>query len=109
MAKRRDRFPIGEHEEKMTFRTSVYPLGNTQNEQLLDEVLQVVDSDQSAVHCLMGEIRITRLTLDYATTVRKLLEGRRVLGGQCTLHEQYMTLGQSGISHLTKERGAVLL
>ncbi|MFH1444342.1 MAG: hypothetical protein ABIG34_03050 [Candidatus Peregrinibacteria bacterium] len=87
MVKRRDRFPIGEHEEKLTFRTSVYPLSNDGNSRLEDEMCSIVNPDKCNFSCCAGEVRITKLKLDYAAKIRKLLEGRSVLGGQCTLHE----------------------
>lgn len=77
-----------ESEAALTFRVDAYPLlDHESSTRLLAEVERVVDTDRCRITCEMGEIRITRLTYDYATMVRFLLQGRRVLDGQCTLKE----------------------
>lgn len=78
----------GEPETDLTFRTNVYPLhGPEKNDRLLAEIEAVLDASRCSIFFEMGELRISHLTHDYATEVRRILEGRRVLKGKYTLNE----------------------
>ena len=84
MAKHRHQ-RTGEAETDLTFRTSVYPIDNDRNHQLFLEIEAMIDSDRCRLECAMCEVRITRLTHDYARMVQLLLDTKPVLGGTCTL------------------------
>ena len=86
MAKRR--YPIGEPEVTLTYRTNPYPLGSQDEGKLFDEIEALVDSDRCEIQSQMGEVRITRLSFEYASMVELLLNDRKVLNGKCTLRKQ---------------------
>ncbi|OIO53289.1 hypothetical protein AUJ46_05445 [Candidatus Peregrinibacteria bacterium CG1_02_54_53] len=88
MAKKCDRFPIGEPEVSLTFRTSRFPIGDEENQQLDTELRKVLDDEQCDFSCSTGEVCIRRMSYDYAAMIRGLLEGREVLRGTCELNEQ---------------------
>jgi len=90
MAKRR--YPIGEPEVTLTYRTNSYPLSSAESEQLFAEIEATINEVIDTTHCslqnVMGEVRIAHLCIDDASMVELLLNDRQVLNGKCTLRKQ---------------------
>lgn len=78
----------GEPKENVCFRTSRYPISQTESDVLLDELVNMPQLRSVDKSVALGEVTITQLTADTAARVRRLLENKRVVHGKYTLHEE---------------------
>lgn len=87
MMGRHSRMRFGEQKERVQFRTSTFPIPQTECEVLLDELVEMPQLNNIRLGVTLGEVTLTQLTAETAARVRQLLENRPVVRGKYRLHE----------------------